>query len=121
MPRVTSRSRACRSASCLRSRCTRPARPRRSTSTRREATAATVAFTISIGMTQQSFTGDGAFELDELPPQHYELSVRGPSFQTRSVEVDVPSGKNADVGTITVAKGRVLAGTVVADGQPVPD
>jgi uncharacterized GH25 family protein len=77
------------------------------------------AFTISAGMSQQSFTGDGAFELDELPPQTYELSVRGPMFQTRAVEVAVMSGKATDVGTITVAKGRRLAGTVVADGQPV--
>ncbi|MDB4953159.1 MAG: hypothetical protein JWO36_728, partial [Myxococcales bacterium] len=77
------------------------------------------AFTVSVGMTQQSFLGDGTFELDALPPQKYELSVRGPSFQTRVVEVVVESGKTADAGTITVAKGRILAGTVVADGQPV--
>jgi uncharacterized GH25 family protein len=80
---------------------------------------APAAFTVSVGMTQQSFLGDGAFELDALPPQTYELSVRGPSFQARVVEVTVQSGKTADAGTITVAKGRVLAGTVVANGQPV--
>ncbi len=77
------------------------------------------AFTIAVGMTQQSFTGGGAFELDALAPQVYELAVRGPTFQARSVEVTVEPGKVADLGTITVEKGRTLAGVVVADGQPV--
>ena len=78
-----------------------------------------VAFTIQIGMTQQAFTGDAAFELDALAPQKYELSVRGPSFQTRAVDVLVEPAKTVDVGTILVEQGRQLGGTVVADGQPV--
>jgi len=45
--------------------------------------------------------------------------VRGPSFQSRAVDVLVEPGKTADVGTITVQKGRTLGGIVVADGQPV--
>ena len=77
------------------------------------------AFTVSVGMVSQPFAGDGEFVLDGLPPQKYELSVRGPSFQTRSVEVVVESAKTADAGTITVARGRTISGTVVADGQPV--
>src|SRR5262249_33157639 len=32
----------------------------------------------------------------------------------------VESGKAADLGTITVAKGRTIGGTVLADGKPVP-
>lgn len=80
-----------------------------------------VAFTISVGMTQQAFTGDSAFELDALAPQSYELSVRGPSFQTRALQVLVEPGQTADVGTITVVKGRTLGGVVVANGQPVPN
>jgi uncharacterized GH25 family protein len=80
------------------------------------------AFSISVGMTQQSFiSGDGSFELDALPPQTYRLSVRGPTFTTKEVEALVEPGKTADVGTITVQKGRMLAGTVVANGTPVPD
>jgi uncharacterized GH25 family protein len=79
-----------------------------------------VAFTIQVGMTQQAFTGDSAFELDALAPQKYELSVRGPSFQTRAVEVLVEPAKTVDLGTILVEQGRQLGGTVVADGQPVP-
>jgi hypothetical protein len=79
-------------------------------------------FTVSVGMTQQSFTGgDGSFELDALPPQTYRLQVRGSLFQAREVEVLVEPGKTADVDTIIVQKGRVLAGTVVANGTPVPD
>lgn len=78
-------------------------------------------FTVSVGMTQQSFGGEqGAFELDGLPPQRYELTVRGPGFQTRSIEVEVVSSRTVDAGTIAVAKGRSLAGVVVADGKPVP-
>src|SRR5262249_35501939 len=59
---------------------------------------APVAFTISVGMTEQAFTGGGEFELDALPPQHYQLSVRGPSFQSVALEVLVEPGKTADVG-----------------------
>jgi uncharacterized GH25 family protein len=77
------------------------------------------AFTISVGMTQQAFSGPPEFELDALAPQHYELQVRGPSFQARSVDVLVEPGKTADVGTITVQKGRSLAGIVTSKGQPV--
>ncbi|MCX5742100.1 MAG: carboxypeptidase regulatory-like domain-containing protein, partial [Proteobacteria bacterium] len=77
------------------------------------------AFTVSVGMTQQAFVGTAAFTLDALPPRKYELSVRGPSFQTRIVELEVESGKTVDAGTITVEKGRTIGGVVLADGQPV--
>jgi large repetitive protein len=77
-------------------------------------------FTVSVGMVGQPFGGDGEFVLDGLPPQKYELSVRGPTFGTRAIEVVVASGKLTDAGTITVVKGRSIAGTVVADGRPVP-
>jgi uncharacterized GH25 family protein len=80
------------------------------------------AFTVQVGFSQQSFMGGGGeFLLDALPPQKYELSVRGPNFQTRAAEVTVEPGKTADAGTITVNKGRQLAGVVVAEGQPVPN
>ncbi len=76
-------------------------------------------FTVSVGMTGQPGRADGTFVLDGLAPQKYELNVRGPSFQTRVVEVTVESTKTADAGTITVEKGRSISGRVVADGQPV--
>jgi uncharacterized GH25 family protein len=78
-------------------------------------------FTVQVGFAQQSFTGTGEFELDALAPQKYEVSVRGPTFQTRAVGVTIEPGKVADVGTIRVERGRVLAGVVIADGQPVPN
>lgn len=72
------------------------------------------------GFAQQSFVGtDGEFVVDGLTPQQYGLSVRGPNFQTRGMDVTVAPSKPTDVGTIMVVKGRVLAGTVIADGQPV--
>lgn len=78
------------------------------------------AFTVQIGFAQQSFVGTGGeFVVDGLAPQKYELSVRGPNFQTRGMDVTVVPSTPTDVGTITVVKGRVLAGTVIFDGQPV--
>ncbi len=79
-------------------------------------------FTVAVQQNQQSFLGgDGSFLLEGLAPSTYQLEIRGPSFQTRAVEVTIDSSRVADVGTITVVKGRSIAGTVVADGQPVPD
>lgn len=76
-------------------------------------------YTVQVGFAQQSFMGNDSFLIDALTPRKYEVSVRGPAFQTRVLEVEVAPGKVTDAGTITVEKGRVLAGTVVADGQPV--
>ncbi len=76
-------------------------------------------YNVSVGMVGQSFS-EGEFVLEGLPPQKYEVTVRGPSFQTRVMPVTVESGKAADLGTITVAKGRSIGGVVVADGKPVP-
>jgi len=80
-----------------------------------------IAFTISLGMTEQSFTGTTDFEIDALAPQSYDLNVRGPNFQSRGQPVIVEPGKTTDVGTISVAKGRTLGGIVIAGGTPVPN
>lgn len=78
-------------------------------------------FTIGPPATTQTFSaGGGTFQLDGMAPRTYELTVRGPTFQTRTVGVTVVSGKITDIGTITVTKGRTIAGTVVASGRPVP-
>ena len=78
------------------------------------------AYTISVGMQQQTFSGE-EFTLDALTPvKKIELSVRGSGFQTRALEVTIDPGKTTDVGTITVARGRGIAGVVLADGKPVP-
>jgi hypothetical protein len=81
---------------------------------------APAAFTVSVGGVSQTFTSSGEFTLDGLPPQKYELAVRGATFQTRAVEVVVESGKTADAGTVVVVKGRTIGGTVLAEGKPVP-
>ncbi|MBP9204628.1 MAG: carboxypeptidase regulatory-like domain-containing protein [Kofleriaceae bacterium] len=80
-------------------------------------------FVVGVGMTQETFAGaDGAFVLDGLPPSEYRLSVRGPRIDGKTVQVTVEPGKVADVGTITVTRGRLLAGRVVdPSGQPVAD
>ena len=77
------------------------------------------AYTVAVNFSSQAFAGKGDFVIDSLTPQKYDLSVRGPSFQARAIEVTIEPGKVTDVGTITVAKGRQLAGRVLADGQPV--
>ncbi|MBL9012751.1 MAG: carboxypeptidase regulatory-like domain-containing protein [Myxococcales bacterium] len=78
------------------------------------------AYSVSVGLQQQAFATD-EFTLDALAPaKKAELSVRGPTFQTRTLEIAIEPGKTTDVGTITVAKGRGLAGVVLAEGKPVP-
>lgn len=79
-------------------------------------------FTVSVRQTEQSFIGNGgAFTLDGIAPGSYQLAVRGPSFQNTAVPVTITAQATADAGTITVVKGRSIAGVVVADGQPVAD
>ena len=77
-------------------------------------------FTVGVGFTSQVGNADGTFVIEDVAPQKYELNVRGPTFQTRAVEVTVEPSKTADAGTITVEKGRQIAGHVVLDGKPVP-
>lgn len=64
---------------------------------------------------------DGAFELTDVPPRTYQVSIRGPDFeQTTVADVDVAPGQTVDLGTITVRKGRSITGRVVtAQGAPV--
>lgn len=79
-------------------------------------------FSVGVQQIQQSFTGTGgSFTLDGLAPSSYELVVRGPSFQSRSVQVVIEGSRTTDAGTITVVRGRSIGGIVVADGQPVAD
>lgn len=68
-------------------------------------------------------TKDGSFELHELPPREYSLTVSGPGFDKKSVaEIDVKEGEKKDVGTITVNKGRTISGRVVSEGgSPISD
>ncbi len=81
-------------------------------------------FTVSVGW--QSGTPfsskDGSFELSDLPPQSFTVTVRGDGLdQAQKTDVVVSEGKVTDVGTITVSQGRSLTGRVVdSNGSPVP-
>ena len=67
----------------------------------------------------RAFAGDGAFELAG-PGGAHVLTIRGPGFVQTRREVTIVEGKATDLGTITVAAGRSIAGRVLdAHGAPV--
>jgi protocatechuate 3,4-dioxygenase beta subunit len=77
-------------------------------------------FTVQIAFEQEPFaTTDGAFQVDDVSPGEYELDVRGTGFEPKHLTAKVESGKLADLGTITVRKGRTIQGVVTAGGAPV--
>ncbi|MBZ0236204.1 MAG: carboxypeptidase-like regulatory domain-containing protein [Deltaproteobacteria bacterium] len=77
-------------------------------------------FTVGVGFTQEPVASkDGSFELGALPPRTYQLIVRGPQIDQKTVAVEVKEGEVTDAGTITVSKGRTIAGKVVFQGNPV--
>ncbi len=82
------------------------------------------AFTVSaggFGAGKPFSSKDGSFELTDLPPRTYTLTVRGVGFDpVRKTDIAVGPSEAVDVGTITVTEGRAIAGRVVdANGQPV--
>ena len=66
-------------------------------------------------------TGDGTFKLAEVAPGTYDLRVRGPEFaEFVQRDVEIKPGKETDVGTLTLVRGRKVAGRVVdASGNAV--
>jgi protocatechuate 3,4-dioxygenase beta subunit len=80
-------------------------------------------FTVGLGWSSgQPFSDDsGAFEVNDLAPRSYTVTIRGAGFDARQLsEVVVAEGKSTDLGTITVKKGRTISGRVVdADGRAV--
>lgn len=79
-------------------------------------------FTVGVGSTQEPVTSkDGSFVLSDVPPRKYQLVVRGPEIDQKSVTIEVVEGETTDVGTITVGKGRSIAGVVRFEGKAVPD
>ena len=63
----------------------------------------------------------GAFEMDDLEPGSYDITIHGPEFSdVIKRDVKVEAGKATDLGTLTVARGRVLTGRVIdSNGAPV--
>jgi protocatechuate 3,4-dioxygenase beta subunit len=66
-------------------------------------------------------SADGSFELRDVPAGRYTIAIRGAGFSRAEVpEVEIAPGETRDVGTITVRRGRTIAGRVVtAEHQPV--
>ncbi len=77
-------------------------------------------FSVGVGFSQEPVASkDGSFELGDLPPRKYQLIVRGPTIDQKTVDVEIEEGEVADVGTIKVSKGRMISGKVMFEGKPV--
>lgn len=77
-------------------------------------------FSVVVAQDAQSFAGgDGAFVVEGLAPETYKLEIRALGFETRAVQITVEAAKTTDLGTVTVTRGRRLAGIVVSAGRPV--
>jgi protocatechuate 3,4-dioxygenase beta subunit len=68
---------------------------------------------VQVGVMPATPVADGAFSVRDLPPGTYDLRVRGPDFaDVFKHDIVVKEGEDTDVGTITVARGRTIAGRV---------
>ena len=74
-------------------------------------------FAVAIGAGDPSpvASGDGRFEL-ESPGGTIRVEVSGPSFAPEAVTATVEGGATADLGTITVERGRSVSGRVLDPG-----
>jgi protocatechuate 3,4-dioxygenase beta subunit len=77
--------------------------------------------TIAVGVQMPTPVADGAFQIKELAPGPYDVTFRGLEFaELIQHDVKIEPGKVTDLGTITVTRGRKLAGKVVdKTGAPV--
>jgi protocatechuate 3,4-dioxygenase beta subunit len=81
-------------------------------------------FTVSLGVWGSAIPvahPDGKFDVRDLPPRTYEVTIRGPGFTERILSsVAITADKAVDLGTIVVERGRSISGRVVdASGNPV--
>lgn len=87
-----------------------------------DGTPATV-YTVNVGYppTRPVFSESGAFQLSKLRPGKYDLTFSSPSFVDKTLRnVEIAPDRVADLGTITVARGRTVKGRVLdAEGQAV--
>jgi protocatechuate 3,4-dioxygenase beta subunit len=76
---------------------------------------------VSLGWRRQTPAVEGVFELTDVEAGTVDVTIRGLEFAEKTVrDVVVKSGAATDVGTITLERGRRLAGTVIdAAGAPV--
>jgi hypothetical protein len=80
-------------------------------------------FTIALGLSAPHAiaSDDGSFALGDVPAGTVRLVASGADFVASTVpELVVEPGKDTDVGTLTVARGRSISGHVVdRNGRPV--
>ncbi|CAN5385118.1 hypothetical protein BH11MYX1_BH11MYX1_33400 [soil metagenome] len=68
---------------------------------------------VRAGMKASTPANAGAFLLDDIDPGSYDVTFHGPDFgDVIKHDIKVEAGKQVDMGTITVARGRVLSGRV---------
>jgi protocatechuate 3,4-dioxygenase beta subunit len=77
--------------------------------------------TVQVGYQPPTPATDGVFTIKDVTPGTYSVTFRGPEFaQLVKHDVKIEPGKPTDLGTVTVVRGRRLAGKVVdATGRPV--
>jgi len=76
---------------------------------------------VSVDWEHRVTVRDGEFELVDLQPGSYDVRVSGTDFAQRTKgDLTVTAGKVTDAGTITLRRGRKVAGRVVdSKGAPV--
>ncbi|HEU4734927.1 MAG TPA: carboxypeptidase regulatory-like domain-containing protein [Kofleriaceae bacterium] len=77
--------------------------------------------TVALGFAAPTPASGGVFQLKEVTPGTYDVTFRGPEFaELIKHDVKIEPGKTTDLGTITVSRGRRLAGRVIdRSGAPV--
>lgn len=76
--------------------------------------------TVRVGSRPAMPVAGGAFDIEDLQPGDYDMTIHGPEFAEIVQRVHVASGATTDLGAITARAGRRLRGTVVGtDGQPI--
>lgn len=77
--------------------------------------------TVAVGVQMPTPANDGAFQIKDISPGTYDVTFRGLEFaELIKRDVKIEPGKVTDIGTVTVARGRVLTGRVVdKSGAPV--
>ena len=69
---------------------------------------------VSMGWQKVAPAIGGTFLLEDVQPGKHDLTIRGPEFAEKSKrDVEVKEGEIVDVGTITLERGRRIAGKVV--------
>jgi hypothetical protein len=61
----------------------------------------------------------GKFAFDDVPPGKRTLLFTGPKIAERRIDVELAAGQTLDVGTVSLAPGRLVAGKVV-DAHDAP-